>query len=229
MSCATPVNLEVNEVDRSDAGLSLAGHRNISDLPLGSGGAMNAETGGLVGAGGFAPPVGKGGAMSAAGAMPAGGRSSMGGRGAMGGAAVGGMPPVGSGGASRGTGGGVVTGTGGMSGPPNCASNEKICGGVCAAPSPKVGCGPTGCDPCSMTAPKNGYVTCVSGACAIDCLSGYTKKDGACEGPPPGSGNCPSSAIGCPDCGPVFGPGCCAQNKCGCSPIPWTVGILGCI
>jgi len=82
-----------------------------------------------------------------------------------------------------------------------------------------------------MTAPKNGYITCVSGACAFDCLSGYTKKDGACEGPPPsvGGGSCPNSPIGCPDCGPVFGPGCCAQNKCGCSPIPWTVGILGCI
>jgi hypothetical protein len=27
----------------------------------------------------------------------------------------------------------------------------------------------------------------------------------------------------------VFGPGCCAGSKCGCSPIPWTVGILGCL
>ena len=223
MSCATPVNLEVGDFDMIDAGLSLGGHPNVTDFPFGSGGALSAETGGVVGAGGFMPPLGKGGAMSAAGAMP-GGRSSMGGRGAVGGSASGGMP-LGMGGASRGMGGGV-TAAGGI---PNCAANEKICGGVCAAPSPKVGCGPTGCDPCSMTAPKNGYITCVSGACAIDCLSGYTKKDGACEGPPPGSGNCPSSAIGCPDCGPVFGPGCCAQNKCGCSPIPWTVGILGCI
>jgi hypothetical protein len=27
----------------------------------------------------------------------------------------------------------------------------------------------------------------------------------------------------------VFGPGCCAGSKCGCSPIPWTAGFLGCI
>jgi hypothetical protein len=120
---------------------------------------------------------------------------------------------------------------GGSSGPMMCASNEKMCGGVCAAPSPKVGCGMTGCDPCTITAPMNGYVTCVNGMCEFDCLSGYTKMGMMCQGPPPGSnkGSCPTSAIGCPDCGAVFGPGCCAGSKCGCSPIPWTIGILGCV
>ncbi len=112
-----------------------------------------------------------------------------------------------------------------------CAATEKICGGVCALPSPKVGCGMTGCDPCTMTAPANGYLTCVNGMCGYDCLSGATKTDKGCDAPPPtpAGGSCPNSPVGCPDCGAVFGPGCCNGMKCGCSPIPWTVGILGCI
>jgi hypothetical protein len=156
-----------------------------------------------------------------------------------GGTATGGrMDVAGSPGAGgRMTGAGGRSGTAGMmgaaggGGAPTCASNEKICGGVCAAPSPKVGCGMTGCEPCSMTAPTNGYLTCTGGMCGFDCLSGYMKMGMTCEGPPKGStgGNCPTSAVGCPDCGAVFGPGCCAQSKCGCSPIPWTVGILGCV
>jgi hypothetical protein len=228
VSCATAMDLETGDITLIDAGLVIGGQPGFVDP--GTGGFPVTGSGGVVGAGGFTLPVGKGGSVpGAAGAMAAGGRSAVGGRG-RGGATNGGMSSVGSGGAPRGNGGAAV-GAGGMSGPPSCTPQEKICGGVCAAPSPKVGCGTTGCEPCTMTAPKNGYITCVSGACAFDCLSGYTKKDGACEGPPPsvGGGSCPNSPIGCPDCGPLFGPGCCAQNKCGCSPIPWTVGILGCI
>jgi hypothetical protein len=229
VSCATAVQLDTGAFELIDAGSTLGGQSGQGD-PFGAGGFDTMGSGGVVGAGGFmAPSLGKGGsAPGAGGVMSVGGRGSMGGRGTAGAGPMGGMP-VGAGGASRGAGG--APGAGGMSGPPSCAMNEKICGGVCAAPSPKVGCGPMGCEPCTMTAPANGYITCVMGACAFDCLSGFTKKDGKCDGPPPsvGGGSCPNSPIGCPDCGPVFGPGCCAQNKCGCSPIPWTVGILGCI
>jgi hypothetical protein len=227
MSCATAMSLETGEIDLIDAGLTVAGHHGISDIlnpGTGTGGFESTGAGGVVGTGGFSQPLGKGGSppLGKGGTMAVGGRPSMAGA-----TAVGGMTGAGG---TKGT-GGAPAGTGGMSGPPMCATNEKICGGVCAQPSPKVGCGPTGCDACTMTAPTNGYITCVSGACAFDCLSGFTKKDDKCEGPPPGSntGSCPNSPLGCPDCGPVFGPGCCNQSKCGCSPIPWTVGILGCI
>jgi hypothetical protein len=197
--------------------------------------------GGATGAGGFvAMPDGMGGfqAPPAAGGMMMlgrGGRMMRGSGGAAAGApgnptagAPGASGRTGAGGAARGMGGMMGTSSGG-SGPPSCAANEKVCGGVCAAPSPKVGCGMTDCNPCTMTAPMNGYLTCTNGMCGFDCLSGYMKNGDKCDGPPPGSaGGCPSSPVGCPDCG-LFGPGCCAMDKCGCSPIPWTIGVLGCI
>ncbi|HEX3596349.1 MAG TPA: hypothetical protein VHU80_14665 [Polyangiaceae bacterium] len=211
--------------------------------PLGSGGVTR---GGAPpsGVGGYAVPLGAGGTppmMTPVGFPPfgMGGRigagSGSGGRPGSGGRTGASGHPAGSGGvpATSATGGtpSSVSVGGGTSGPVACTSNEKTCNGVCVQPSPKVGCGMTGCDACTTTAPANGYVTCTSGQCAFDCLSGYMKNGMACEGPPPsmGGGSCPSSPLGCPSCGVIFGPGCCAGSKCGCSPIPWTVGVLGCI
>lgn len=177
--------------------------------PVGMGGIMMSGGGAMPGSAGESPIVGMGGSP-----LPpprTGGTTGAGGR-------------VGAGGSSISVGGAST-------GPMMCTSDQKMCGGACVLPSPKVGCGTTGCDACTMTAPMNGYLTCVMGQCAFDCLSGYTKMGSECQGPPPGSdkGSCPNSAIGCPDCGAVFGPGCCAGDKCGCSPIPWTAGFLGCI
>jgi hypothetical protein len=147
-------------------------------------------------------------------------------------------PPANTGGRS-GTGAGGATSNGGTpSSPGDCRASEKFCGGVCVSPGPKTGCGTTGCDPCSVTAPANGVVICnANHECDVSCLSGYTKNGNTCEAPPPpapgtSTGSCPTSPRGCPDCGPVFGPGCCSTvntGKCGCSPIPYTLGILGCI
>lgn len=47
--------------------------------------------------------------------------------------------------------------------------------------------------------------------------------------PPTPDEACPTSAAKCPDCGATFGPGCCAGDKCGCSPSPWMVGFAGCV
>jgi hypothetical protein len=210
-----------------DAGLSLGG-RPVT-VPTGSGGASAPGPTGR-GAGGFAPPVGAGGFMAPSNPFGMGGRPGAGGRaGVAGRTGAGGVAPAGAGGAPGA--GGVVSVGGGTTAPPMCTSVEKMCGNVCVMPSPKVGCGKTGCDPCTLTAPANGYLTCTNGTCGVDCLSGYAKDGGVCEGPPPstGGGSCPNSPLGCPDCGAVFGPGCCNGSKCGCSPIPWTVGILGCI
>lgn len=146
------------------------------------------------------------------------------------------MPPLATGGRSATGAGGATSSGGATSG--GCRDTEKVCGGVCVSPGPRTGCGLTGCDPCSITAPTGGVVICNgSHQCDVSCLSGYTKNGNTCEAPPPpapgtSTGSCPSSAVGCPDCGPVFGPGCCSTvntGKCGCSPVPWTLGILGCI
>jgi hypothetical protein len=135
-------------------------------------------------------------------------------------------------GGAKNTGGAPVQSAGGTTATPTCTTAQKLCGGACVTPAPKMGCTLTGCDPCPGAAPENGFQKCTNGTCDFDCFSGYTRGDaGACIGPPPGSntGSCPSSPLACPSCGAVFGPGCCNGSKCGCSPIPWTIGVLGCI
>ncbi len=178
-------------------------------------------------------------------------------------AGAGGSPlPTGSGGAlADGSGGSTPSGSGGSTvasggtdGAP-CANGQKSCNGTCTLPTPSFGCGLTGCDPCTLTAPAHGYLKCTGTQCDFDCFSGYTKSGNQCTGSGSSSGSssggstggssssgstggssssgstgaCPTSPAGCPSCGAVFGPGCCAGSKCGCSPIPWTAGFLGCI
>src|SRR5262249_36769549 len=100
---------------------------------------------------------------------------------------------------------------------------QKFCGGLCTPPAPRVGCGLTGCDPCTITAPTNGYVTCANNQCIFECLSGFTKNADKCEGSGAGgsTGNC--SPVSCPQtCSVTFGPACCTSaGKCGCAQIPW--------
>jgi hypothetical protein len=138
---------------------------------------------------------------------------------------------AGAGGASGGA--GAMTATGGSSGDGGWCTDDglKICGNLCTPPSPQFGCGTTGCAPRTLTPPPHGYATCANGQCSFDCLLGYKKNGDQCEGQGVGGtgGSCPTSPAGCPDRGPVFGPGCCAQDKCGCSPVPWTIGIMGCV
>jgi hypothetical protein len=108
-----------------------------------------------------------------------------------------------------------------------CSVGIKFCGGLCTPPAPRVGCGLTGCDPCTLAAPPNGYITCSNGECAFDCLSGYTKIGGSCAP----NGAAPSdagSAVGCDPvrcpqlCTVVFGPVCCTTDgHCGCPQIPY--------
>jgi hypothetical protein len=124
---------------------------------------------------------------------------------------------------------GGVTGSGGLNGTGGtddnvCGAYQKFCGGLCTPPAPRVGCGLTGCDACTLTAPQNGYVTCQNGACAFDCLSGYTKQGNGCVGSDPGSGGNSGScnASRCPVCNVVSGPACCTSDgKCGCPQVPY--------
>ncbi len=203
----------------------------------GGGGGDSTDTGGTDGSGG-APstgdvPQGPGGSPPGMGGKPAsGGKPSTGGM-----AATGGKPAAGG---TTGSGGGTATGgasTGGKgsggtaSGGSSqggsagmCATGQKLCGGNCTPPAPRVGCGTTGCDPCTTTAPSNGYVTCTNNQCAFDCLSGYTKMGNSCTGSGnggSGSGNC--NPASCPqNCSVIFGPACCTSaGKCGCPAIPY--------
>ena len=146
-------------------------------------------------------------------------------------------PPMTTGGRSGAGAGGAPSSAGAPSGSAGaqCRDGEKVCGGVCVSPGPKTGCGLTGCDPCSISAPTNGVVICTSSRqCDVSCLSGFTKNGNTCEAPPPpppttgGGSQCGGQS--CPTCTVILGPGCCTSaGKCGCPLIPWTGGILGCI
>lgn len=181
-------------------------------------------SGGIDGAGGFGSggmPLGPGG-MVGMGGKASGGMPGMGGKAATGGTSSGGTSSGGTSSGGKASGG---AGTGGTADPDggNCAAGQKFCGGLCTPPAPRVGCGLTGCDPCSITAPANGYVTCSNNQCTFDCLSGFTKSGNSCMGTGNGgggAGNCQPSR--CMNCGAVLGPGCCnAQGKCSCPLIPW--------
>ena len=135
-------------------------------------------------------------------------------------------------GTNGGGGAGGITSSGGTvasdGGTPNdggaCYSGYKFCGGLCTPPAPRVGCALTGCQPCTLMPPANGYVTCSNDQCTFDCLSGYIKKGSTCEGSgvggSAGAGNCQLSS--CPNCGVTFGPACCTSaGKCGCPVVPY--------
>ena len=171
------------------------------------------------GSGGVRP--GASGGSSRAGRTGAGGAT--GGTSTRGDGGAGGTIVVGSGGASGGSvsSGGAATGAGG-----GCSSGQKLCANICLPPSPIVGCGLTGCDPCPFSDPPNGYTTCLNGECGFDCLSGYTKTGNACvgssgSGGSGGVGNCNPAT--CPqNCTSVYGPACCTSaGKCGCPAIPF--------
>lgn len=242
-ACATTVPLDLSELEAFiDAGQSRDG-----GFATASTGGFPSEMGGTAnggfqsGAGGFAPAQTGG---RAAGFPPfgAGGRTPLRG--------TGGAPaPVGRGGSTQGR-GGTMNGTGGVANPAggatgaggaSCREGEKLCGGVCVSPAPRTGCGTTGCDPCTNTAPANGVVVCNNGQCDFSCLSGYTKTANGCTAPAGtggatggGGGGTPGPAVSCggttcPSCSVILGPACCNGNQCGCPLIPWTAGFLGCI
>lgn len=175
--------------------------------------------GGDPGAGGFSAGgiPSNGGVVVTGGAPPAKGGA---------GPTTGGAPPMG--GAGPTTGGAPhVTGgapNGGSSGSPqggsagSCASNEKVCGGICVRSGPSNGCTPTSCNPCPTAAPANGVQICNQGQCDFDCLSGYTKSGNSCTGGGGGGGGGACNASSCPTCLAGLGQACCtSSNACGCS------------
>jgi hypothetical protein len=188
---------------------------------LGSGGAVGS---GGTGSGAVTQGLGGGLGGSSIGGKASGGMPGSGGGKATGGASSGGAMSTGGsatggkGGSGGGTGGAPEPGDGG-----SCQAGQKFCGGICTPPAPRVGCGTTGCDACTLVAPANGYVTCANNQCVFDCLSGFTKMGSTCMGTGTGqggAGNCRPQS--CMNCGVVLGPGCCTQaGKCGCPLIPY--------
>jgi hypothetical protein len=188
--------------------------------PLGSGGS---QSGGMpVGPGGTPAAGGSGTGGKASGGMGSGGKASggMAGPGGSGGkGGTGGTAGIGMGGKAS---GGMASGGANPGDAGNCPAGQKFCGGLCTPPAPKVGCAASGCTPCTLTAPMNGYITCTNNQCAFDCLSGYTKNGAACEGSGAGGNVGTCNLNSCPECNIVSGPKCCtAAGKCGCPAIPW--------
>jgi hypothetical protein len=231
VACATGADVSDVHVQAIDAGLT------VTPSDMGGAGGTAMTRGGAVGAGGDGSGnvgQGDGGSTSSSSGgtttVESGGTTSSGGTSAAGGKSSGGGGVTASGGtttsaagtAGKGTGG--STGTAGMSGDAgSCMMGQKFCGGLCTPPAPRVGCGLTGCDACTITPPQNGYITCANNQCVFDCLSGYTKMGNSCIGSGAGggsSGNCNISK--CPVCNVVSGPACCTnQGKCGCPAIPY--------
>jgi hypothetical protein len=129
---------------------------------------------------------------------------------------TGGISP-GTGGTSGGAGGQATGGTGGngaggTGGGDGCPPGEKLCGGLCLAPSPGNGCAPTGCTACPAP-PENGFAVCAGSACSFECSAGYVESGGACV--PLEPMECVASA--CPPCGGIGGQKCCkSDDTCGC-------------
>jgi hypothetical protein len=220
IACATGEEIINKRVQTIDAG-PMPEEAGGDPSDLGSGGAVGsggAESGGVPGRGGTSA------AGSNSGGKASGGMPGTGGGKAAGGTSGGGASSGGS--AAGGKGGGSGAGSGGASDPGDggsCQAGQKFCGGVCTPPAPRVGCGTTGCDACTLTAPANGYVTCTANQCAFDCLSGFTKMGNTCTGSGTGQGGAGSCRPqSCMNCGVVLGPGCCTQaGKCGCPLIPY--------
>jgi hypothetical protein len=217
--------------------------------PIDDTGGENTDPGDQGGAAGSGGTTGNGGVVGNGGTLASGGTPiSSGGKAGSGngGKASGGSENTG-GRASGGAGGSVNTGgnmSGGRSGTGgaasggstsggassvdagSCKTGEKVCGSICTPPAPRIGCGLTGCDACTVTAPANGYVTCANNQCVFDCLSGFTKMGTMCVGSSTGGGGTGSGSCNpsrCPqNCSVVFGPACCTSaGKCGCPAIPY--------
>lgn len=156
-----------------------------------------ASAGGSTGTGGKVDNPGGGGSGNAgSGGGAASGGTSSGGA-SSGGASSGGTSSGGasSGGASSGgaSSGGTSSGGGGGS----CAAGKKMCGGVCIAPSPGVGCllQDNQCTACPSP-PANGTSTCAGTLCDFTCNSGFTKSGNSCIGSGGGGGGAPAGGGG---------------------------------
>jgi hypothetical protein len=157
-------------------------------------GAADSGAAASTGTGGFASPSGSGGSVQGDGATSSGGTGS-------GGAA--GEAPGGSGGTSgssgSGSGGSGSSGSGGTStggnGGTSCPAGQKLCGGLCVAPKPALGCTLLGCDPCP-TPPSFGSSVCVGDACDFECFTGYAKSGSTCVSSSGGSGGAGGSGAG---------------------------------
>lgn len=136
---------------------------------------------------------------------------------------TGGSPAAGGSGSGGASDNGGATANGGMpanaagGAPPDagetdpCSGGKKLCGGLCVARSPALGCGPRNCDPCP--APENGVATCDGDVCSFACNDGFlpTADGTACEPAPIGSGGSPGAggAIG------AGGSSACVASQCG--------------
>jgi hypothetical protein len=219
VACATGEDIvNKGKIQLIDAGPQAQDETGGDPGDLGSGGVVGS---GGTGSGAVTQGLGGGIAGSSTGGKASGGMPGTGGGKATGGAASGGAMSTG-GTASGGKGG---AGTGGATDPGDggsCKAGEKFCGGLCTPPAPRVGCGTTGCDPCTMMAPTNGYITCKDNQCIFDCLSGFTKMGNGCMGTGAGGGTSNCNLSSCPNCNIIQGPKCCtAAGKCGCPLIPY--------
>ncbi|HMJ16105.1 MAG TPA: hypothetical protein VK524_32040 [Polyangiaceae bacterium] len=162
----------------------------------GSGNTSFAGNAGTVGVGGSAGVGGLSGPGGASGTSGQGGAAGSGGTGGQAGSA-------GSGGAAGSSGAGGNAGAG-----PLCPSEQKLCGASCVSASPGVGCGATGCDPCST--PANATAKCNGGNCDFDCNGGYTRTGNSCVP------ECVPAS--CPQVCPLLTPWACCQanGSCGC-------------
>ncbi|MEB2322701.1 MAG: hypothetical protein OZ921_09310, partial [Sorangiineae bacterium] len=119
-------------------------------------------------------------------------------------------------------GGAGGTSSGGAGG--GCSSSQKLCGGVCVAPTPGLGCALSGCDPCAPP-PANSTAICTGNLCDFQCLAGYQRSGSFCQaiggtGGGGGTGGSPGCASGFPCItGEALDPiclfGCTVQKKVG--------------
>jgi hypothetical protein len=194
----------------TDASSTAAGGSAAPENSGGFGGTVGAgDTGNTISMGGF---VASGGVSGSAASGNGGGPVLTGGT-------SGGSPTGGTAGAAV-TGGGSGGGAGQGDAAPMCQAGEKVCGGVCALPTPNIGCGLGDCTKCPNAAPANGFLKCVNGACDFDCFSGYAKSGSSCKSASGGDGG-PLGACdknSCPSCGtPTFIACCTKSNSCGCT------------
>jgi hypothetical protein len=174
MACATAEDVEGTSIGNTND----SGLGTGGDGSTGVGGAAAGTSGGS--GGGF--PGGSGG-------FPSGGSA---------GVATGGV-----GGTATGGTGGTATGGGG-SGGGGCTSDKKLCGGLCVAPNPGIGCNLTDCTACPQP-PSNSTWTCTGTTCDFVCAAGYVKQGQTCIST--GSGG--TSSGGAPGGGGTGGGGVC--------------------
>lgn len=60
-----------------------------------------------------------------------------------------------------------------------CPSGMKRCGGICAFPSPPLGCSLSDCQPCPAP-PVNGMSTCIAEQCDFQCDPGFVRIGASC-------------------------------------------------